>query len=177
MPQHLTKLQRTEQQSLWTCCQQLEEPWDSSLGFLSSVEWRLSTLLSRSSSKSSGTDSTKNTFLGKKKQHYNFSLILLMQVRIVPGLYIILSLCVSTYVLIYLILFCSTCVTQKITEHLIQYIGLHNIYMGNTSIKVQQQQQHEIQNWLPIRLWKESDLVVDGVTEQGIGLGIQLWMG
>ena len=40
MQQLLTELQRTGQPSLWTCCQQSEEPWDSSLGSPSSVEWR-----------------------------------------------------------------------------------------------------------------------------------------
>ena len=43
-PPHLIELPRTEQQSLWTCCQQLEEPWDYSLGSQSSVGWRFSTL-------------------------------------------------------------------------------------------------------------------------------------
>ena len=37
MPVRLTELQRTEQPSLWTCCQLLEEQWDSSLGSLLSV--------------------------------------------------------------------------------------------------------------------------------------------
>ena len=43
----LTESQRTEQPSLWTCCQLLEEPWDFSLDSQSSVEWRFCTLLSR----------------------------------------------------------------------------------------------------------------------------------
>ena len=43
-PQHLTKLKKTEQQSLWTCCQQLEAPWDFSLDSQSSVVWRYFTL-------------------------------------------------------------------------------------------------------------------------------------
>ena len=51
MQQHLTESPRTEQPSLWTCCQQLEEPWASSLGSPSSVEWRLHILLPRSSIK------------------------------------------------------------------------------------------------------------------------------
>ena len=37
-PQHLTESPRTEQQSLWTCCQQLEAPWDFSLDSPSSVQ-------------------------------------------------------------------------------------------------------------------------------------------
>ena len=60
MQQSLTKSPRTEQPSLWTCCQLLEAPWDSSLGSPSSVEWRLPTLQSRSSSKYSKTVLTKN---------------------------------------------------------------------------------------------------------------------
>ena len=44
-PQQSTRSPRTEQQSLWTCCQQLEAPWDFSLGSPSSVEWRFFTLL------------------------------------------------------------------------------------------------------------------------------------
>ena len=42
---HLTESLKTGQPSSWTCCQQLEAPWDFSLGSPSSVEWRLSTLL------------------------------------------------------------------------------------------------------------------------------------
>ena len=41
MQQPLTESPRTGQPSLWTCCQQLEEPWDSSLGspsYVSGVE-------------------------------------------------------------------------------------------------------------------------------------------
>ena len=52
MQRHLTESPRIEQPSLWTSCQLLEAPWDSSLGSLSSVEWRLYILESRSSSKS-----------------------------------------------------------------------------------------------------------------------------
>ena len=59
MQQPLTESQRTGQPSLLTCCQLLEEPWDSSLGSPSSVEWRLSILESRSSSKYSRIDFTK----------------------------------------------------------------------------------------------------------------------
>ena len=60
MQTHLTELQRTEQQSLLTCCQLLEGPWDFSLGSPSSVVWRLSILESRSSSKSSRINLTKS---------------------------------------------------------------------------------------------------------------------
>ena len=52
MQQHLTESLWTGQLSLWTSCQLLEEPWDSSLGSPSSVESRFSTFLSRSSFKS-----------------------------------------------------------------------------------------------------------------------------
>ena len=44
-PQHLTESPRTEQQSLLTCCQPLEAPWDCSLASPSSVEWKLSIFL------------------------------------------------------------------------------------------------------------------------------------
>ena len=43
-PQSLTKSLKTEQQSLWTCCLQLEEPWDFSQDSPLSVEWKSFTL-------------------------------------------------------------------------------------------------------------------------------------
>ena len=43
-PQQSTRSLRTEQQSLWTCYQQLEAPWDCSLDSPSSVQWRFYTL-------------------------------------------------------------------------------------------------------------------------------------
>ena len=70
MQQHLTELPRTEQPSLWTCCQLLEAPWAFLLGSPSSVEWRLSTLESRSSSKCSRTDKNKWSTLLKRKSIY-----------------------------------------------------------------------------------------------------------
>ena len=80
MQQPLTESQRTGQPSLLTCCQLLEEPWDSSLGSPLSVEWRLSTLELRSSLNYSELEITKTNEEHVKEMedfHLNFRLLTL----------------------------------------------------------------------------------------------------
>ena len=76
--QPLTESPRTEQLSLWTCFRQLGEPWDSSLGSPSSVEWRWSILHPRSSSKYSEIDSTKTNKASCLEMKKNLGLFVFM---------------------------------------------------------------------------------------------------
>ena len=72
MPQLLTKLQRTEQQSLLINCQQLEEQWDFLLVSLSSVEWKLSNVYFASKMAFGYLNNLRETIMIKKNWNIYF---------------------------------------------------------------------------------------------------------